>query len=64
MADISEVKEEEIRDLFQSLEDLSCKLAPIRTPRYQIAALISDMTLTTCSAHPDEGAVLSFVLTY
>jgi D-3-phosphoglycerate dehydrogenase len=25
MADISDVKEEEIRDLFQSLEELSCK---------------------------------------
>jgi dGTP triphosphohydrolase len=32
MADISDVKEEEIRDLFQSLEELSCKLlANLRT---------------------------------
>jgi D-3-phosphoglycerate dehydrogenase len=30
MADISDVKEEEIRDLFQSLEELSCKLNAYR----------------------------------
>lgn len=29
MADISEVKESEIRDLFQSLQELSCKFKPI-----------------------------------
>lgn len=29
MADISDVKEEEIRDLFQSLEELSCKFSII-----------------------------------
>jgi dGTP triphosphohydrolase len=33
MADISDVKEEEIRDLFQSLEELSCKMFANLTTR-------------------------------
>jgi D-3-phosphoglycerate dehydrogenase len=36
MADISDVKEEEIRDMFQSLEELSCTYPPFlsTTTRY------------------------------
>jgi D-3-phosphoglycerate dehydrogenase len=33
MADISDVKEEEIRDLFQSLEELSCKSSIVAITR-------------------------------
>jgi D-3-phosphoglycerate dehydrogenase len=41
MADISDVKEEEIRDLFQSLEELSCKSS--------IIVVIESQTLTSAA---------------
>lgn len=49
MADISDVKEEEIRDLFQSLEELSCK-------SYFLWA--GDVEANLSSLHPYKGALL------
>jgi hypothetical protein len=48
MADINDVKEGEIRDLFQSLEELSCMF---------IDKFQGEM-LTRCSVHPHTSALL------
>lgn len=50
MADISDVKEEEIRDLFQSLQELSCKCSGCLRHRKMEANL--------GSVHPYQGALL------
>ena len=52
MADISDVKEAEIKDLFQSLEELPCK------SRSEATCGSSNRANST---YPDEGAVLSLV---
>jgi len=49
MADISEVKEEEIRDLFRSLQELSCKLSHRDWHLWR---------LTRSSMYPNESIVL------
>lgn len=51
MADISDVKEEEIRDLFQSLEELSCK------SRYHFD---NKAEANLSSVHPYQGALLDY----
>tara|TARA_R110002003_G_scaffold95_6_gene7273 strand:+ start:15546 stop:15890 length:345 start_codon:yes stop_codon:yes gene_type:complete len=50
MADISDVKEGEIRDLFQSLEELSCM--------FMTRCRQSREEANSSSVHPDEGALL------
>lgn len=49
MADINDVKEGEIRDLFQSLEELSCML---------ITKPLRREMLTCCSVHSHTSALL------
>lgn len=53
MADISDVKEGEIRDLFQSLQELSCKCRAFSTRRPEI--------LTWNSMYPNESVILGDV---
>jgi hypothetical protein len=50
MADISAVKEEEIRDLFQSLEELSCM--------FNITVETQGNEANSSSVHPDKGSLL------
>jgi hypothetical protein len=61
MADISEVKEGEIRDLYQSLEELSCTY--YRIPLCYIlipnrSALCYELVTNEHSVYPHTGAVL------